>query len=136
MKIWFNNVVDTERKLVEVTGNRVRIGRGADNEIVLDSPYIAEEAAVLYKRDGVWELIALGINGVTIGDQQLYDGDRVEIRTNQTIEDRFLKSHKEHWHAHGVKFFACPILQLLQVLQTRLTYELQCHQQNRVHPNS
>ncbi len=85
MKIWFNNVIDTERSVAEVTGNRVRIGRHADNDVVLDSPFIAGEAAVLYKRNGVWELIALGINGVKLGSRQLYNGDRCEIRTNQTI---------------------------------------------------
>ena len=85
MKIWFNNVIDTDRNVADVTGNRVRIGRNADNDIVLDSPFIAGEAAVLYKRNGIWELVALGINGVKLGDQQLYNGDRCEIRTNQSI---------------------------------------------------
>ncbi len=85
MKIWFNNVVDTERTVVEVSGNRVRIGRAETNEIVLDSPFIAEEAAVLYKRGGGWELVALGINGVKVGDKQVYNGERCEIRTNQSI---------------------------------------------------
>ena len=85
MKIWFNNVIDTERQVVDVTTNRVRIGRSADNDIVLDNPYIAGEAAVLYKRGGVWELVALGINGVKLGDRQLYNGDRCEVRTNQSI---------------------------------------------------
>ncbi len=85
MKIWFNNVIDTERRVVEVTGNRVRIGRGGHNEIVLDSPFVADEAAVLYQRGGVWELVSLGINGVKLGDEQLYNGDRCEVRTNQAI---------------------------------------------------
>lgn len=85
MKIWFNNVIDTDRSVADVTGNRVRIGRNADNDIVLDSPFIAGEAAVLYKRNGIWELVALGINGVKLGDRQLYNGDRCEIRTNQSI---------------------------------------------------
>lgn len=85
MKIWFNNVIDTERNVAEVTGNRVRIGRNADNDIVLDSPFVAGEAAVLHKRKGIWELVALGINGVKLGDRQLYNGDRCDIRTNQSI---------------------------------------------------
>ncbi|MEM7313628.1 MAG: ATPase, T2SS/T4P/T4SS family, partial [Planctomycetota bacterium] len=85
MKIWFNNVIDTQRRVIEVSGDRVRIGRGSHNEIVLDSPYIAEEAAVLYRRAGVWELVVLGINGAKLGDKQLYNGDRCEIRTNQSI---------------------------------------------------
>ena len=85
MKIWFNNVIDTQRDVADVTGNRVRIGRNNDNDVVLDSPFIAGEAAVLYKRNGAWELVALGINGVKLGDRQLYNGDRCEIRTNQSI---------------------------------------------------
>lgn len=43
--------------------NRIRIGRASHNEIVLDSPYIADEAAVLHKRGRAWELLVLGING-------------------------------------------------------------------------
>jgi Flp pilus assembly CpaF family ATPase len=85
MKVWFNNVIDTERRVVEVTGDRVRIGRGSHNEIVLDSPFIAEEAAVLYRRGGTWELVALGINGVKLGDRQLYNSDRAEVRSNESI---------------------------------------------------
>ena len=85
MKIWFNNVIDTERNMTEVTGSRVRIGRNPDNDVVLDNPFIAGEAAVLYKRNGSWELVALGINGVKLGERQLYNGDRCEIRTNQSI---------------------------------------------------
>ncbi len=52
MKIWYNNIIDTERHVVEVQGDRIRIGRAASNEIVLDSPYVADEAAVLYRRGG------------------------------------------------------------------------------------
>ncbi len=85
MKIWYNNVIDTQRNVADVTGNRVRIGRNSDNDVVLDSPFIAREAAVLHKRNGVWELVALGINGVKLGDRQLYNGERCEIRTNQSI---------------------------------------------------
>ena len=85
MKIWYNNIIDTDRHVVEVQGDRIRIGRAAANEIVLDSPYVADEAAVLYRRNNTWELVALGINGVTLGDRQLFGGERCEIRGSQTI---------------------------------------------------
>ncbi len=85
MKIWYNNIIDTDRRVVEVQGDRIRIGRAASNEIVLDSPYVADEAAVLYRRHNGWELVALGINGVTLGDKQLFGGERCEIRGSQTI---------------------------------------------------
>ena len=85
MKIWYNNIIDTDRHVVEVQGDRIRIGRAASNEIVLDSPYVADEAAVLYRRGNAWELVALGMNGVTLGDRQLFGGERCDIRGSQTI---------------------------------------------------
>ncbi|MFO0791947.1 MAG: ATPase, T2SS/T4P/T4SS family [Pirellulales bacterium] len=85
MKIWYNNIIDTDRHVVEVQGDRIRIGRAAHNEIVLDSPYVADEAAVLYRRNTGWELVALGINGVTLGDRQLFGGERCDIKGSQTI---------------------------------------------------
>lgn len=85
MKIWYNNVIDSERHVVEVQGDRIRIGRGKTNEIVLDSPCIADEAAVLYRRNSGWELVALGMNCVTIGDRKLFGGERLNICTSQTI---------------------------------------------------
>lgn len=71
--------------MVEVQGERIRIGRASFNELVLDSPFIAEQAAVLYRRSGAWEVVALGLNGVKVGDRQLYNGDRCQVATNQAI---------------------------------------------------
>jgi len=85
MRIWYNNIIDVERHVVEVQGDRIRIGRAPTNDIVLDSPYVAEEAAVLYRRNNSWELVALGMNGVTIGDRHLFGGERCEVSGSQTI---------------------------------------------------
>jgi Flp pilus assembly CpaF family ATPase len=85
MKIWYNNIIDTERHVVEVQGDRIRIGRSDANEIVLDSPYVADEAAVLYRRSNGWELVSLGMNGVTLGDRQLFGGERCDIQGSQTM---------------------------------------------------
>ncbi|MCC9608582.1 Flp pilus assembly complex ATPase component TadA [Blastopirellula sp. JC732] len=85
MKVWYNNVVDPNRQVKDVEGNRIRIGRAPYNEIVLDSPYIAEEAAVLYRRGSSWELVALGLNGLKVGDRQLYNGESCKVATNNQI---------------------------------------------------
>ncbi|QDV22322.1 ATPase, T2SS/T4P/T4SS family [Aureliella helgolandensis] len=86
MRIWFNNVVDTQRRVLEVQGNRVRIGRAPENDLVLHSPYIADEALVLSQtRDG-WELLVLGMNGVKIGDEQLATGARRTIDKSLSLE--------------------------------------------------
>lgn len=85
MKIYYNNIIDTERHVVEVTGDRVRIGRAKANDIVLESPFVAEEAAVLERRSGAWEVIALGMNGLRVGEEQLYSGDRLALRTSCSL---------------------------------------------------
>ena len=40
---------------------------------------------MLYRRNNGWELVALGMNGVTLGDRQLFGGERCDIRGSQTI---------------------------------------------------
>lgn len=87
MKIWYNNVVDTERQVFD-SGDRqrVRIGSRPGNDIVLNSPYVAEEAAVLYKRGAAWEMVALGLNAIKIDGEDFYNGDRKLIETNEEIK--------------------------------------------------
>lgn len=85
MRIWYNNVIDSNRTLVEVHGNRIRLGRAPHNEIVLDSPYVAEEAAALYQKSGKWELVVLGMNGAQVGETRFYQGSRCEIQGDKSI---------------------------------------------------
>jgi pilus assembly protein CpaF len=85
MRIWYNNVIDSNRTLVEVQGNRIRLGRAPHNEIVLDSPYVAEEAAALYRKGGKWELVVLGMNGAQVGEKRFYQGSRCEIQGDKSI---------------------------------------------------
>ncbi len=86
MRIWYNNVVDTQRRVLEVTGDRLRIGRDPRSELVLHSPYIAAEAAVLLRRAGGWEIRVLGMNGMKFGGEHLAAGERREIQANVAIE--------------------------------------------------
>ena len=88
MKIWYNSIIDTDRHVVEVRGDRVTIGRGTKNDIVLDSPYVAEEAAVLNRTNGSWELTALGINGLVVkqpGDDEVDNERRVAGGDRYTV---------------------------------------------------
>ncbi len=91
LRIWYNNVVDTQRRVVEVSGSRIRIGRHEHNELVLHSPYIADQAAVLNKLNGKWELNVLGMNGLRIihadhPPEQLNAGERRILETDISIE--------------------------------------------------
>lgn len=86
MRIWFNNLLDNSRNSVDVAGNRVRIGKNADNDIILNSPFVAGEAAVLYGGGAQWELVALGRNGCQIGDAEVKYGERRPIPKGEIIK--------------------------------------------------
>tara|TARA_R110002049_G_scaffold4601_4_gene31962 strand:- start:238495 stop:240405 length:1911 start_codon:yes stop_codon:yes gene_type:complete len=86
MRLWYNNVVDTQRRLVEIDGDRVTIGRDEKNDLVLASPYVAPEAVTLYRRDTGWEVVVMGSNGIRIGDRQYGAGEHCEIQSQSTIE--------------------------------------------------
>ena len=86
MKIWYNNILDSRRYVVDVVGTRVRIGRGRGNDIILDNPYVAEEAIVLHKRSAGWELVVLGLNGCQVGDREVLGGDRALISSDEVIK--------------------------------------------------
>ena len=85
MRIWYNNILDNSRHVFDVRGNRIRIGRNPDNDIVLNSPFIAPEAAVLHTRGGVWELVALGLNDIELGGRRLRGGDRQPVLHGQVV---------------------------------------------------
>ncbi len=86
MRIWYNSVIDQTSYAYDVKGNRVRIGRDPDNDIVLSSPFVAKEAAVLQYRNGTWEIVVLGsLNGIQVGEQVIYGSQRAVISSGQTI---------------------------------------------------
>lgn len=85
MKIWYNEPGVNERKVLEFTGDRIRIGRDADNDLVLNSQLVAPEHAVLARQCADWEVIALGFNGIHVGDRELPGGDRMLIGTEREI---------------------------------------------------
>ena len=86
MRIIYNNIVDSRRYMADVTGDRIRIGRRADNDIVLNSPYVAEEAIVLHRRQHGWELIACGLESLQVGERELHGGERMLITADEQIK--------------------------------------------------
>ncbi|HEY1064719.1 MAG TPA: ATPase, T2SS/T4P/T4SS family, partial [Pirellulales bacterium] len=73
MRVLYYSVGDPQQKTREFKGDRLRIGRGKHNDLVLTSPYVAEDAAELRRRDGVWEVVVLG-RSVYYGDELLAAG--------------------------------------------------------------
>lgn len=91
MRVWYNNVVDTQRRLFQIEGERIRIGRDPNNDLVLHSPYVARQAAVLNRQAGSWDLLVLGLNGLKVirpgaDPIQLGSGERFRIESSISIE--------------------------------------------------
>lgn len=86
MRVYYNNFVDNTLHDVEVKGDRIRIGRGPENDIVLDSPFVAQRAAQITRGQGdQWEVTVLGMNAVTVGDGEIYGGKSARIQGGQSL---------------------------------------------------
>jgi pilus assembly protein CpaF len=86
MRIWYHNLLGADRCVAEIVGDRVRIGRRRDNDIVLESHYLADEAIRLARNGDAWELAVLGENGCTLDDVRLERGDKRVLNENSEIE--------------------------------------------------
>ncbi len=86
VRIWYHNILDSQRFVAEVLPDRVRVGRGAHNDIVLDSHFVAEEAAVLDLSAGRWQLHALGGNGCRIAERPVGPGECLEFGPQDRLE--------------------------------------------------
>lgn len=87
MRIFFNRVNETNREFFDVPdrSRRVRIGSGADNEIVLDHERIANRAMLLRKRPEGWELTAIGTTAGKMDDGWLQGGKTILVDRNMSI---------------------------------------------------
>lgn len=85
MIVWYNHITDAKQYRKEISSSLIRIGRNPASDIVLPNPFIAENAAVLHCKSGVWELHVLSLNGLLIGEEQLYGGDRYLLHHSETI---------------------------------------------------
>ena len=79
MRIWYAKIGQTSQIFHDVVDRNVLIGRAESNDLVLDSKYVSEQAAVLTQQGEQWELTALGEHGVKIGNNVLQPGERVLI---------------------------------------------------------
>ena len=63
MKVWFNKMHDSRRSVVEVKDGEVRIGRDTHNTIVLQSPLVSKQHAIVRQVGGKLQLENIGLNG-------------------------------------------------------------------------
>jgi len=85
MRIWFNKIHDSRRALLEVSGDEVTIGRERGNTLVLSSPLVAKQQAVVKRVAGVLTLENLGINSCLVGEAEVLGGQSHPIQAGDTV---------------------------------------------------
>ncbi len=79
MKIWYNKVNESRRSVLETAESSVTIGRDTENDIVLRSPLVSRQHAVV-RLDGDRLLIEnVGLNSCLVGDKELLGGEQAEF---------------------------------------------------------
>ncbi|MBN2473593.1 MAG: Flp pilus assembly complex ATPase component TadA [Pirellulales bacterium] len=74
MKIWFNKISESRRSMVEVSSAEVSIGRDPSNHVVLQSPLVSRQHAVVRVDNGKLELENVGLNSCVVGEEEVLGG--------------------------------------------------------------
>ena len=88
MRIRYNHLLDNSPHVYDVRGNYLRIGRAADNDIVLNSPFIADRAVEILKKAEGWELVVIGGGVCQVGDRDMYLGEKELIADDVAARPR------------------------------------------------
>ena len=84
MRIRYNHLLDNSPHVYDAKGNFLRIGRGAENDIVLNSPFVAERAVELLKKPAGWQVVVLG-GTCQINDREFYQGDKETVADDARV---------------------------------------------------
>jgi Flp pilus assembly CpaF family ATPase/pSer/pThr/pTyr-binding forkhead associated (FHA) protein len=85
MIVQYNHIVDSKQYRKEINANRITFGRENSCDIVLASPGVAQNAAVLEKKTNGWELKVLGFNGILVDQTKLFNGEKILLDHNVVI---------------------------------------------------
>jgi pilus assembly protein CpaF len=85
MKVWFNRISESRRSMIDLDGSEFRIGRGQDNDIVLTSPLVSRQHAVVRVTGEQLELENLGINSCLVGDAEILGGQTASFTPGAKI---------------------------------------------------
>jgi Flp pilus assembly CpaF family ATPase len=85
MKIWYNKVHDSRRLLLEIDADEVTIGRDGKNRLVLKSPLVSKQQAVVRRSNGKLELENVGLNSCMIGEREVMGGETATFSAGESV---------------------------------------------------
>src|SRR5579863_6412984 len=85
MKVWYNKIHDSRRTMVEIADPVIKIGREQGNTIVLSSPLVSKQHAIVTQQNGKLLLENVGINGCMVGETEVLGGQSLEFTPGQQV---------------------------------------------------
>ncbi|MEZ6064263.1 MAG: ATPase, T2SS/T4P/T4SS family [Planctomycetaceae bacterium] len=85
MKIWYNKIHESRRLMLEVEDDEVSIGRDPSNRLVLRSPLVSKQQAVVRRVNGKLELENVGINSCMIGEREVMGGEKLSFSAGESV---------------------------------------------------
>jgi Flp pilus assembly CpaF family ATPase len=76
VKVWYNNINESRRTFVEVSGPEISVGRDPSNAVVLSSPLVSRRHAVVRVENGRLILENVGLNSCLVGEEEVFGGQR------------------------------------------------------------
>src|SRR5574342_729439 len=80
MKVWFNKVHESRRRVLDVAGSELTIGRDAGNTLVLASPLVSRRHAVVKLLNGELQLENVGLNSCLVGETEVLGGQAAAFK--------------------------------------------------------
>jgi pilus assembly protein CpaF len=77
MLLRYYSQFDGQPVVARIKGQRVRVGRGIGNDIVLESPFVDEEAVEFIREDERWRIQVHALNGAELGGGKVGQGDSI-----------------------------------------------------------
>lgn len=85
MQIRYHNIHETRSFVATVLGDQICLGRSSTSDVVLKSPFVCPEAAVLKRDAGLWTLQVLNQNGCTLGGLEIASGKTITLDPRGTF---------------------------------------------------
>ncbi|MFP4054820.1 MAG: FHA domain-containing protein, partial [Phycisphaerae bacterium] len=85
MEIWVYNQYADQREVHQVDDDNVTIGRDESNNVTLKSPFVSRNHARVFRENGTYFIESLGLNGLTLANQELAAKERAKVSYGDEI---------------------------------------------------
>ncbi len=85
MKIWFNQLHESRRSVIEVAKTEITLGKESTCDVVLNSPLVSRRHAVVRIKGERLELENLGLNSCLVGATEVFGGQKLLFSPGERV---------------------------------------------------